>query len=627
MKFAETTMLLNKYKSLKSYLQFIKLIRRSRQYSWKKAKSYEIFLMWLRTKLSHSQFLVLSGVLVGCSAGLAGVFLKSLVHYIHYIITSKVHFVDQILFYVLFPFLGIVLTTLIVIYFFNGQDRKGIPAILYEIARNSSFVSHVKMYSQIIQSAITVGLGGSAGLESPIAVTGSAIGSNFAQTYNLNYKDRTLLLASGAAAGIAAAFNAPIAGVMFAFEILLTGVVFTDFIPLVVASVCGSLLSRVILNEAILFKFNSSHGFNYHNILYYMVLGIFCGLYARYFIMVSRRIEHYFNHIKVSKIGKAAIGGAILSLLCLLFPPLFGEGYESIKSLTNGDIHHIIEHSFFGYIGFNQWIIIVFLTLVCLFKALATSVTIYGGGNGGNFAPALFAGGTMGYLFAIICTQIGLTDVPVINLIIVGMGGMMSGVLYAPLTAIFLIAESSSGYDLFIPLMIVCVIAFLIAKWFSPISPELKKLADEGKIFTLEHDRNLLLLIDIKDLIEKTSSVLHINSTSKELMEIIKSGKRNVIAVLDGTTLAGIIYFDDLRPLLFNPELQHLTDILNYMKIPVAIINHNEDMISIINKFDETSTWVLPVVNDNNEFLGFISKSAVLNRYRHVLKEHSDVDM
>lgn len=562
-------------------------------------------------------------MLVGCSAGLAAVVLKMLVHYIHFIITSKVHFKDQILFYGLFPFLGIVLTTLIVIYFFKGQDRKGVPAILYEIARNSSFVSSVKMYSQIIQSAITVGLGGSAGLESPIAVTGSAIGSNFAQTYKLSYKDRTLLLASGASAGIAAAFNAPIAGVMFAFEIMLTGVVFTDFIPLVVASVCGSLLSRIILNEDILFKFNARSDFNYHNIPYYLVLGIVCGLYARYFNVVSLRIEHYFHKLKLSKLKKAAIGGVILSLLCLLFPPLFGEGYSSIKSFTNGGIHDIIEHSFLGYVTYKEWIVIIFLSFICLFKAFATSVTIYSGGNGGNFAPSLFAGGTLGYLFALICTQIGLVNAPIINLTIVGMAGVMSGALYAPLTAIFLIAESSSGYDLFIPLMIVCVISFTIGKWFSPISPDLKKLADEGKIFTREHDKNLLLLINAKNLIERTTSVIDVRGSSKDLLEVIKNGKRNIIAVLDEGKLAGVIFLDDIRPLLFNPDLYHHIEILNVMKIPNEIIRNNEDMISIINKFDETSTWVLPVVDDKNKFLGFISKSAVLNRYREVLKEHS----
>jgi CIC family chloride channel protein len=618
-------MSLKKYRLIRNYLEFAELVRKTRQYGLRKAKSYELILQWLQTKLSHNQFLLLSGVLVGCTAGLAGVILKMLVHYIHYIITSKVHFEEQILFYLLFPFLGIVLTTLIVIYFFRGQDRKGIGAILYEIARNSSFVSSVKMYSQIIQSAVTVGLGGSAGLESPIAVTGAAIGSNFAQTYKLSYKDRTLLLASGASAGIAAAFNAPIAGVMFAFEILLTGVVFTDFIPLVVAAVCGSLLSRIILNEEVLFKFSARHDFNYHNLPYYLLLGIICGLYGRYFIVVAQKVEHFFNKLKLSKIKKAIIGGSILSLLCLAFPPLFGEGYSSIKTIVNGDIHQIIQHSFLGYVPYKEWIVILFLTLICIFKAFATPVTIYGGGNGGNFAPSLFAGGTLGYLFGLICTQAGLVQAPVINLTIVGMAGVMSGVLYAPLTAIFLIAESSSGYDLFIPLMIVCVISFLIAKWFSSISPDLKKLADEGKIFTRAYDKNLFLLMNTSDLIEPVSSTLHVKSSYSDLLEVIKTSKRNVIPVLDHTRLTGIIYLDDLRPLLFNPEFQKQINVLNVMKIPVEVIHADEDMISVVNKFDETSTWVLPVVDNRNNFIGFISKSAVLNRYRQVVKEHSDV--
>jgi CIC family chloride channel protein len=238
----------------------------------------------------------------------------------------------------------------------------------------------------------------------------------------------------------------------------------------------------------------------------------------------------------------------------------------------------------------------------------------------------LFAGGTVGCLFAFICSLLGLKDVPTINLIIVGMAGVMSGVLYAPLTAIFLIAESSSGYDLFIPLMIVCVISFLIAKWFSPISPDLKNLAEEGKIFTREHDKNLLLLIDSRELIEKSTSVLDINSSFKDLLEVVKKGKRNIIAVLNSGELAGIVYLDDLRPVLFNPEVHQQADLINYMKIPVEVINYQEDVVSIINKFDETSTWVLPVVNNQNQFLGFISKSAILNRYRQLLKEYSDDD-
>src|SRR5690606_11435063 len=253
----------------RKYLSFLKFKRDFQKYGLEKAKSYELVLYWLKSQLSRTQFLILSGILVGCTAGLAGVVLKTLVHSIHLFITTKVHFGYQLLFYLVFPFLGIVLTTTIVLTVFKGQDRKGITAILYEIAQNSSIVSSVKMYSQIIQSAITVGFGGSAGLESPMAVTGAAIGSNYARTYRLSYKERTLLLAAGATAGIASAFNAPIAGIMFAFEILLTGVVFTDFIPLVVAAVCGSLLSRILLQEDVLFRFYSREAFNYVNVPYY----------------------------------------------------------------------------------------------------------------------------------------------------------------------------------------------------------------------------------------------------------------------------------------------------------------------------------------------------------------------
>lgn len=613
-----------KTKTKRKYHSFLKFKRDFQHYSLQKARSYELILHWLKSRLSRNQFLILSGILVGCTAGMAGVLLKSLVHYIHYLITKQVHFEYQLLFYILFPFLGIVLTTLIVIFIFKGQDRKGIGAILYEIAQNSSIVSSVKMYSQIIQSAVTVGLGGSAGLESPIAVTGSAIGSNFAQTYKLGYRERTLLLAAGATAGIASAFNAPIAGMMFAFEILLTGVVFSDFIPLVVAAVCGSLISRIFLQEDILFRFYAREAFNYHNTIYYLVLGIFTGFYARYFVVTSQYVEHFFHRLKFSRIKKAVIGGLFLSMLCLLLPPLFGEGYETVKSFTNGHIDNILQNSFFRYFDLKEWSVIIFLLLVCLMKSFATSVTIFSGGNGGNFAPALFAGGTLGYLFAMICNLIGLHDVPVTNLVLVGMAGVMSGVLYAPLTAIFLIAESSSGYDLFIPLMIVSVISFLIGRWFSTISPDLKKLADEGKIFTREHDKNLLTLLHTKDLINRNTQVIQEGAPVEDLLNIIKNGKKNMFAVVDTqSSLVGVFTLDDIRPFLFNADLQGSLELKQIIRAPAAVIHPEEEMTDIIKTFDETGTWHLPVVDINNKFIGFISKSEILTNYRQLLKDYS----
>ncbi|MGD1319006.1 chloride channel protein [Chryseobacterium sp. 2R14A] len=601
----------------------MKFKRDFQKYGLEKARSYELILHWLNNRLSRNQFLVLSGILVGCTAGLAGVILKTLVHNIHYFITTKVHFEYQILFYIIFPFLGIVLTTLVVLTIFKGQDRKGIGAILYEIAQNSSIVSSVKMYSQIIQSAITVSFGGSAGLESPIAVTGAAIGSNYAQTYRLSYKERTLLLAAGATAGIASAFNAPIAGIMFAFEILLTGVVFTDFIPLVVAAVCGSLLSRILLQEDVLFRFYTREAFNYLNVPYYLILGIFSGLYARYFVIISQKVEHFIKGLKFSRLRKAMFGGAVLSLLCVLFPPLFGEGYDTVKAFTNGNTHSIIENSLFRYFEIKNFTIIIFLVLVLILKAFATSFTIFSGGNGGNFAPSLFAGGTVGYLFAIICQQLGFENVPVTNLVLVGMAGTMSGVMYAPLTAIFLIAESSFGYDLFIPLMIVSIMAYLIAKWFSPISPELKSLADQGKIFTNKHDENLLFSLKTEDFIDRYSQAVSENAPITELFELVKNGNKNIFAVVDDQkTLRGILTLDDIRPYLFTNDEVSAT-IIQIMKTPPAIIHPENQPLEILKMFDDTAVWNLPVVNDKNQFIGFISKSTILMSYRELLRDYS----
>lgn len=579
----------------------------------------------MKSRLSRNQFLILSGILVGFTCGMAGVVLKSLVHYIHYLITYKVHFEEQIFFYLVFPFLGIVLTTSIVIFVFKGQDKKGIPVILYEIAQNSSIVSSVKMYSQIVQSAVTVGLGGSAGLESPIAVTGAAIGSNFAQTYKLHYKERTLLLAAGATAGIASAFNAPIAGIMFAFEILLTGVVFSDFIPLVVSAVCGSLISRMVLKEEVLFQFHTRDVFDYHNIPYYILLGILCGFYARYFVVISQRVEHYFQNLAFSKLQKAMIGGSFLSMLCLLFPPLFGEGYDTIKSLINGDIHLIIEKSLFRYFTFHEWLIILFLLIICLLKAFATSITIYSGGNGGNFAPSLFAGGIVGYSFSVLCIQLGFSQVPVTNLVIVGMAGVMSGVLYAPLTAIFLIAESSSGYDLLIPLMMVSVISFLIGKSFSSIAPDLSKLAEQGKIFTREHDKNILSLLNTVDLIDVDFQSINEKESFASLLELIKKGKRNLIAVVDDQKhLTGIISLDDIRPVLFDWQDHARLNLERFIRKVPEVINQNDSVVSIVQKFDSSGAWNLPVIDSNHRFIGFISKSGVLSRYRQLLQDHSE---
>ncbi len=608
----------------KKIISFLKYKREFQKYGLKKVRSYELILHWLSNRLSRNQFLILAGILVGCTSGLAGVLLKSIVHKIHYWIVTKVHFEDQIFFYVVFPFLGIVLTTIIVITLFKGNDRKGLGEVLNEIAQKSSIISSVKMYSQIIQSAVTVGLGGSAGLESPIAVTGAAIGSNFAQTYRLGYKERTLLLAAGASAGIASAFNAPIAGIMFAFEILLTGVVFSDFIPLVVAAVCGSLLSRILLQEDVLFRFYTRQSFDYHNIPYYLILGVVSGFYARYFVLIYHKTEHVINSFKLSRLRKAMIGGAALSLLCVLLPPLFGEGYDTLKTLTNGDTSGIIEHSFFGYLDLGSWTVIIFLALVCILKAFATSITIFSGGNGGNFAPSLFAGGTFGFLFAMVCKQFGLIDVPISNLVLAGMAAVMSGVLYAPLTAIFLIAESSQGYDLFIPLMIVSVISYLMAKWFSAVNPDYKPMIDQGKIFSNEYDNNLIYTLQLRDYIDRKSQTIEADAPISDFFELIKNGKKNIFAVIDKEKfLQGVLTMDDIRPYLFNKDQELPANIHQIMQAAPAVVHFTDNAVAILKTFDDTGAWHLPVIDENDKFIGFISKSKILTGYRQLLKDYS----
>lgn len=586
-------------------------------------QKHEIPLQWLHKKLTHNQFLILSGILVGCTGGLAGVALKYVVHLIELALTHDYHFSFPLLFYLVFPIIGIVVTVLVIKFFFHGDDEKGIPTILQSIAQKSSIMKRHMMYSQIVQSAITVGFGGSAGLESPSAVTGAAIGSNFGRIYRLNYKDRTLLLAAGSAAGIAAAFGAPVAGVMFAVEVVLSGVTFSDFIPLIIASVCGGLLAEIILGNDVLLHFSLKQPFNYHFIFFYVLLGLFVGFYSRYFMVASYKI-HLFLHAKFpNKWTLALFGGLLLSILCFIFPPLFGQGYLSIKVLVDQSAAQLMHVSLFKNMTANEWFILVFIGLVGLFKAFATSITMSSGGNGGNFAPSIVAGAFAGYFFALFCRLTHIADLPEANFAIVGMAGAVSGILYAPLTGIFLIAEVTGGYDLFIPLMIVSAISYLIVKRFSTYSLDYKPLVDSGKIFSRHYDNNLLSLLRTADIIEKDIKTISPQATLRELVELVKVSKRNMFGVVNQQgELEGIIMLDDIRNVMFNTEMYDNTVIRQLMKAPPAFIDVNDSMRVVMKKFDETLAWNLPVLKDK-KFLGFISKSSLLDTYRQLLIEHS----
>lgn len=594
-------------------------------YPFRKFNFVEILIFWIAERLSRSQFLILSGILVGLSAGLAGVILKVFVHHIQQFVNKDVPFEGRLVVYAVLPMLGIVLTAAVVKYFFNSNQEKELSFVLKDISQNQSRVKSSKMYSQILQSGITVGFGGSVGLETPIAVTGSAIGSNYAQRYRLGFKERTLLLAAGAAAGIAAAFNAPIAGVMFAFEILLTGLVFTDFIPLVIAAICGSLLSKIILNEDVLFNLQAREMFDHNNVLLYIALGVFTGLYARYFLVVSKKVHQFFARFDNRIMLRALIGGALLSLLCVAFPPLYGEGYLNIRILHQGDVNELIHESLFRYFGSSEVITLVFLTTTVLLKAFATSITLSSGGNGGNFAPSLVAGGLLGYLFGFVLEIIGMQGVPVTNLMLVGMAGVMSGALYAPLTAIFLIAESSSGYDLFIPLMIVSVVAYIINRFFSPVNPSLSSLAKEGKIFTTQQDQNILSHIALKDCINPSTLVISTTDSMDEVLRKFRNSNQNTMAVLDADNkFWGILNRDQLRPFLLGQQPTSESSVSKLALSPSFTVSTNDSVMKVAKMFDEADLWLLPLLDHERNFHGFVSRTRILTRYRALLKELSE---
>ncbi|MFA7272679.1 MAG: chloride channel protein [Crocinitomicaceae bacterium] len=579
----------------------------------------------MKSRLSRSQFLVLSGVLVGFSAGLAGVLLKKLVHQIQHFIHNDIPFEGRIVIFGVLPLLGITLTAMIVKYLFRSDEDKELSFILRDISQNDSKVKSTKMYSQILQSAVTVGFGGSAGLETPIAVTGSAIGSNFAQSYRLGFKERTLLLAAGAAAGIASAFDAPIAGVMFAFEILLTGLVFTDFIPLVIAAVSGSLLSRVLLNDGALFSFNERELFDYNNISYFIVLGVISGLYARYFLIVGQVVHRFFERFGKKVLLKAVVGGLMLSVLCVVFPPLYGEGYINVRMLNEGKIDTMLHESLFRYFEPSQWLIVAFLIMAILFKAFATSITLSSGGNGGNFAPSLFTGGMLGYLFGYVLTMIGFQDVPITNLMLVGMAGVMSGALYAPLTAIFLIAECSGGYDLFIPLMTAAIISSSINRSFSPINPVYTKLAEEGKIFTTRQDQNILSQITLDSCMNRSTVVVFTHETMDEVLQKFRNSDENTFAVLDAENQYwGILNREQLRPFLLGSKDTSETSVSKLTIGAAFEITEKNTIMQVIKMFDEADVWQLPLLDEDRKFIGFISRSTILKNYRSLLKSFSE---
>lgn len=573
----------------------------------------------MQEKMTKRQFIFLSAVLVGLSAGVAVILLKIFAHYIFLIATFDKEVSSRYLFVIL-PILGMFLTVFVVKKVLKGKLQKGLGNIHYAIAKKSSLVPKQQMYAQVITSSLTVGLGGSAGLEAPIVITGAAFGSNYARTYHLNYKDRTLLLACGISAGIAAAFKAPIAGVLFALEVLLLDVSISAFIPLIIAAASGALISKIILHGDILLSFRLTEVFNYVNVPFYILLGVLAGLVSVFHSRSFLKIEGIFSKSKNKIYQNVIIGGLLLGGLIFIFPSLFGEGYESIKSLSLQHPERLLSNSYFQKYDDNKWFVLFFVGILIFIKSIATALTLGGGGNGGNFAPSLFVGAYLGFFFARLVNMTSIFKVPESNFTLVGMAGILSGLYHAPLTAIFLIAEITGGYTLMIPLMIVSSISYAISRYFEPFSMDTKKMAHSGTIFTSDKDKNILTTIKTSMLIETNYEKLYTNLSLGDLVNVISTSQRNVFPVTDNqNNLLGVVHLDNIRDIMFKTELYDNVFVRELMIKPYETISVDETMESVMKKFDETGAWNLPVV-DEGKYVGFIVKSTVFSSYRSKLK-------
>lgn len=586
----------------------------------KNFRSLEGFVFYLKTFLSPRQFIYLACFLVGISSALAVILLKTFAHWVYVF----AQYIDSILHLPYsnstLPIIGIVLTAFVIKKFLGGSIEKGTSQIMYAVAKKSGIMPKKQMYAQIITSSLTVGMGGSAGLESPITITGAAFGSNFAQNYRLSYKDRTLLLACGVAAGIAAAFNAPIAGVLFAIEVVLMDVSITAFIPIMISSATGAIVSAVLLKEDILLTFSRQIEFDYHNLPFYILLGVMSGFVSINYARTFRKIEHYFEKMKMGPIRKALFGASMLAVLIFFFPTLFGEGYSSIKMLSSLHPEQILDNTVLQNFKDNTWILLLFVGATMLIKVYATSITLGSGGNGGNFAPSLFVGSYLGFFVASFVNMFDYFKLPVSNFTMVGMAGILSGLFHAPLTAIFLIAEITSGYSLMIPLMLVSSISFAISKRYEPHSFDIKNLADKGDVFTDDRDRNILSGIAVSRLIQSPIQTLTLQPSLEELTSKIAGYNQMLFPVVDAKKqLLGIIEFDEIKTHLFNPYHVKFTSIKDVMRAPKEIVAYDETAETIMEKFENSKTDYLPVIK-NNEVIGIISKNALLEAYREKLK-------
>lgn len=584
---------------------------------------YEQVILWREKNIKQRHFILILSFLVGIFTAVAAIILKNALLLMKEIVSQNIsglHF-----FYLIAPVLGIFLAGLYVRLVVKDDISHGVTKILYAISQRKARIKPHNMWSSMFASTLTIGFGGSVGAEAPIVLTGSAIGSNLARFFKMDQKTLMMMVGCGASGAIGGIFNAPIAGVVFTLEVLMMDLTLTSIIPLLIASVTATATSYFFMGDKALFHLSSFDSFSLDRIPYLLLLGIVCGIVSLYFTRVINRLEDFFGRLKNPAI-KLTIGGLLLSSLIFFLPALYGEGYDTIELLLNGNPEKLMEGSVFYQFKHHSWILFVYLGLTVLFKVVATSATNGAGGTGGIFAPSLFIGCITGYMVAIGLNYFNL-GIPERNFAFAGMAGVMSAVMHAPLTGIFLIAELTGGYSLFMSLMITSTVAYLTILIFEPHSIYSMRLAKKGELITHHKDKAVLTFLNTNDEIETDFTTVNPEMYLGDLIRKIATSSRNIFPVVnnDGVFL-GILHLDEVRNIMFRTELYQRFTVRRLMVSPPAIIKRTDSMENVMKTFDKTKAWNLPVVDENGVYLGYVSKSSLFDSYRHVMLEQFSDD-
>ena len=583
-------------------------------------------IKWREANIKEKQFILILSFLVGIFTAFAALILKFLIHQIQNFLTDNFNVTGANYLYLVYPVVGIFLAGWFVRNIVKDDISHGVTKILYAISRRQGRIKRHNIWSSTIASAITIGFGGSVGAEAPIVLTGSAIGSNLGSVFKMEHRTLMLLVGCGAAGAVAGIFKAPIAGLVFTLEVLMIDLTMSSLLPLLISAVTAATVSYITTGTEAMFKFHLDQAFELERIPFVILLGIFCGLISLYFTRAMNSVEGVFGKLN-NPYKKLAFGGVMLSILIFLFPPLYGEGYDTINLLLNGtsaaEWDTVMNNSmFYGYGN----LLLVYLMLIILLKVFASSATNGGGGCGGIFAPSLYLGCIAGFVFSHFSNDFAFSAyLPEKNFALMGMAGVMSGVMHAPLTGVFLIAELTGGYDLFLPLMMVSVSSYLTIMIFEPHSIYSMRLAKKGELITHHKDKAVLTLMNIDSVVETDFEKVRPDMDLGEMVKVISQAKRNLFPVVDvNGELLGIVVLDDIRNIMFRQELYHRFKVEKFMISPPARINVTDSMEEVMKKFDDTKAWNLPVIDEEGKYKGFVSKSKIFNSYRQVLVDFSE---